>query len=146
MVAIGMMRTKGWVVLVGFVISVGMAIVVGAVGRPVYLAVFGQVSECEVLRAEEVDTSKYDTQMWYSLQCGDRRYDDVYLDDHNHPRNKVGDRVSVVFDRFGLLSPDHAAEAKTTYAWGLPLALLAALGFVAFAATRPLEPVPPRRS
>lgn len=141
-----MMRPKGWVLLGAFVVSLGVMISALVVGRPLYLAVFGETAECEVLKVEEVETSKYDSEMWYSLQCGDRRHDEVYLDTYNHPVGEVGDRIPVVFDRFGLLSPARPDDARTTYAWALPLVLLAALGFVAFAATRPVEPDPPRRS
>lgn len=89
-----------------------------------------------VLAEREVEVSKYGSETWYSLRCGDRRHDDVVLSSLRGPVGDVGDRTAVVFDRLGLQSPARPDEVGTAKAWLLPPALPAALGFVAFATTR----------
>ncbi|GAA1302912.1 hypothetical protein GCM10009634_62430 [Saccharothrix xinjiangensis] len=145
LLAIFQMRIKGWLVLVGLVVFFGTMVASGLASHPLYLAVFGQTTECEVLRVHEVDTSRTNSEFRYSLRCGDRHHDDVKLDTYKHPLGEAGDRIPVVFDRHELVSPAWPDQVGVGKAWLLPLALVVALGFVAFAATRPLEPEPPRR-
>ncbi len=137
---------KPWVFFVAFFLGGGIMVVSLATARPLWLSAFGETSECVVLAEREVEVSKYGSETWYSLRCGDQRHDDVVLSSLRGPVGDVGDRTTVVFDRLGLQSPARPDEVGTAKAWLLPPALLAALGFVAFAATRRLEPEPHRGS
>ncbi|MFD7654421.1 hypothetical protein ACFV4N_10635 [Actinosynnema sp. NPDC059797] len=136
LLAILQMRVKGPLILAGLVVFFGAVVASATTSHALYLAVFGRTAECEVLRVYEVDTSRTSSEPWYSLQCGDRRLDDVELDTYNHPLDQEGDRIPVVLDRNDLVSPARPGDVGTAGVWLLPLALVAALGFVAFAATR----------
>jgi hypothetical protein len=140
------MRVRGRVALVAFFVGLGVLMASGTTANPLWLSLFGETAECEILAQREERTSKYGKETHYDLRCGDRRRDSVVLSSHETKVGDVGDRTTVVFDRYDVVAAGRPGELKKTGLWLLPSALLAALAFVAYAATRPVEPDPPRRS
>jgi hypothetical protein len=145
--SIMMMKVRGWVMLAAFVLGIGLVMASVGTARPAWLSLFGAASECEILaRRLERPSAKKAEEWYYTLQCGDRRLDSVVLTEKETDVGDVGDRTTLVFDRYGVVAAGRPENLTTTGYWLLPLSLLVALGFVGYAATRPIEPRQPRRS
>lgn len=144
--AVMAMRVRGLVVLGAFVVAFGGLMASGMTAKPLWLSLFGETAECEILAKREERTSKYGRETHYDLRCGDRRRDSVVLSSNETEVGDVGDRTTVVFDRYDVVAAGRPGELTKTGLWLLPLTFLAELGLVAYAATRPVEPDPPRRA
>jgi hypothetical protein len=144
--AVMAMKVRGWVMLAAFFVGLGLLLATRVAAKPAWLSLFGEAFECEILAEQMVRTSKHGKEWHYTLQCGDRRYDSVALNSIETSVGDVGDRTTVVFDRYGLVAAGRPENLSTTGYWLLPLSLLVALGFVGYAATLPIEPRQPRRS
>ncbi|MBB5805842.1 hypothetical protein F4560_005610 [Saccharothrix ecbatanensis] len=145
--AVMMMRVRGRIILAAFVLEIGLLLGAGATAWPAWLSSFGEASECEILATRLERPSAKKAERWhYTLQCGDRRLDSVTLTEKETDVGDVGDRTTLVFDRYDLVAFGRPENLSTTGYWLLPLLLLVALGFVGYAATSPIVPFQPRRS
>lgn len=143
--AIIFVGVRARVIVAGLAVMVGLVMASAATAWQTWLSIAGEAVECQILAEREERRSRYGTVLLYSLQCGDQRLDSVQLSVNESAVGDPGDRTTVVLDRYDLAAPGRPENLTRTGLWLLPLSVLLALGFVVYAATRPVEPDSPRR-
>lgn len=105
-------------------------------GPPLWLSAFGESrTDCQVLDAKLVKSTKSPSRTIYTVQCGDRRIEYEPYQTVSEYIGDVGERTSLVFDRTGLMDPLRPSDLTDTARWAVPGAALFGLLYIWVLAT-----------